>query len=83
MGVLGGRDGDLCLCLPCYAVQDKMQTIPLNSAFYLISYPISPTRKPVYVHEVSGRFDVGNLPSYIECDTFFKENLSGVKSYMQ
>ncbi|KAG5852906.1 hypothetical protein ANANG_G00067500 [Anguilla anguilla] len=40
-------------------------------------------RKPVYVHEVSGRFDVGNLPSYIECDTFFKERLSGVKSYWQ
>ncbi|KAJ8282660.1 hypothetical protein COCON_G00051790 [Conger conger] len=40
-------------------------------------------RKPVYVQEVSGRFDVGNLPSYIECDTFFKENLSGVKTYLQ
>ncbi|KAJ8247173.1 hypothetical protein GJAV_G00259600 [Gymnothorax javanicus] len=40
-------------------------------------------RKPVYVHEVSGRFDVGNLSSYIECDTFFKENVSGLKSYLQ
>nr|XP_019955294.1 PREDICTED: uncharacterized protein LOC109637409 [Paralichthys olivaceus] len=39
-------------------------------------------RKPVYVHQISGRFDVGNLPSYIECDLYFKENLHDVKSYM-
>ncbi|XP_034429110.1 uncharacterized protein zgc:136439 [Hippoglossus hippoglossus] len=39
-------------------------------------------RKPVYVHQISGRFDVGNLPSYIECDLYFKENLQDAKSYM-
>ncbi|XP_024141831.1 uncharacterized protein zgc:136439 [Oryzias melastigma] len=39
-------------------------------------------RNPVYVHEISGRFDVGNLPSYIECDLYFKKNLLDVKSYM-
>ncbi|XP_036401894.1 mannose-1-phosphate guanyltransferase [Megalops cyprinoides] len=40
-------------------------------------------RKPIYVHEVSGRFDVGNLPSYVECDTFFRENLSSLNSYLK
>ncbi|XP_018552231.1 uncharacterized protein zgc:136439 isoform X1 [Lates calcarifer] len=39
-------------------------------------------RKPVYVHQISGRFDVGNLPSYIECDLYFREKLQDVKSYM-
>ncbi|KAK5861583.1 hypothetical protein PBY51_022967 [Eleginops maclovinus] len=39
-------------------------------------------RKPVYIHEVSGRFDVGNLPSYIECDLYFRETLQDVESYM-
>lgn len=39
-------------------------------------------RKPVYIHEISGRFDVGNLPSYIECDLYFRETLQDVESYM-
>lgn len=39
-------------------------------------------RKPVYVHEISGRFDVGNLPSYIECDLYFREKLQNADSYM-
>ncbi|XP_069554871.1 glucose-1-phosphate adenylyltransferase 2 [Brachyistius frenatus] len=39
-------------------------------------------RRPVYTHEISGRFDVGNLPSYIECDLYFREKLQDVKSYM-
>ncbi|XP_070694748.1 glucose-1-phosphate adenylyltransferase [Pempheris klunzingeri] len=39
-------------------------------------------RKPVYVHQISGRFDVGNLPSYIECDRYFREKLRDVESYM-
>ncbi|XP_056886333.1 glucose-1-phosphate adenylyltransferase isoform X2 [Takifugu flavidus] len=39
-------------------------------------------RKPVYIHEISGRFDVGNLPSYIECDLYFREKLQNVDSYM-
>uniref|UniRef100_UPI0037E831C9 glucose-1-phosphate adenylyltransferase n=1 Tax=Semicossyphus pulcher TaxID=241346 RepID=UPI0037E831C9 len=38
-------------------------------------------RKPVYIHEISGRFDVGNLPSYIECDLYFKEK-QDVETYM-
>ncbi|KAM9364864.1 mannose-1-phosphate guanylyltransferase catalytic subunit beta [Pholidichthys leucotaenia] len=45
-----------------------------------VSWLIS--RKPVYVHEISGRFDVGNLPSYVECDLYFKEKLQDVESYM-
>uniref|UniRef100_A0A3Q2W559 Zgc:136439 n=1 Tax=Haplochromis burtoni TaxID=8153 RepID=A0A3Q2W559_HAPBU len=39
-------------------------------------------RKPVYIQEISGRFDVGNLPSYVECDLYFKEKLQDVESYM-
>ncbi|XP_041806494.1 glucose-1-phosphate adenylyltransferase [Chelmon rostratus] len=39
-------------------------------------------RKPVYIHQISGRFDVGNLPSYIECDLYFREKLKDVESYM-
>ncbi|XP_018590952.1 uncharacterized protein LOC108924215 isoform X2 [Scleropages formosus] len=39
-------------------------------------------RKPVYIHQVSGRFDVGNLAAYIECDNFFKENFLQLKSYL-
>lgn len=39
-------------------------------------------RKPVYIHQISGRFDVGNLPSYVECDLYFREKLQDVKSYM-
>lgn len=28
-------------------------------------------RVPVYAHEISGRFDVGGLQSYIECNRHF------------
>lgn len=49
---------------------------PGNFLSWLIS------RKPVYIHQISARFDVGNLPSYVECDRYFRENLQDVKSYM-
>ncbi|XP_034042784.1 mannose-1-phosphate guanyltransferase [Thalassophryne amazonica] len=39
-------------------------------------------RTPVYIHEICGRFDVGNLSSYIVCDLYFKEQLENVDSYM-
>ncbi|XP_051566484.1 uncharacterized protein zgc:136439 [Myxocyprinus asiaticus] len=39
-------------------------------------------RKPVYVHMISGRFDVGNLPSYIECDKYFKDQLQNPSVYL-
>ncbi|KAG5283127.1 hypothetical protein AALO_G00038640 [Alosa alosa] len=39
-------------------------------------------RKPVYVHEISGRFDVGNLPSYIECDQYFKDRVQDISVYL-
>ncbi|KAF1382251.1 hypothetical protein PFLUV_G00141780 [Perca fluviatilis] len=39
-------------------------------------------RKPVYIHQISGRFDVGNLPSYIECDLYFRKNLQDGRPYM-
>lgn len=39
-------------------------------------------RKPVYVFEISGRFDVGNLPSYVECDQFFKDRIQDISVYL-
>ncbi|XP_072301300.1 uncharacterized protein [Eucyclogobius newberryi] len=45
-----------------------------------VSWIIS--RTPVYVYPISGRFDVGNLPSYIECDRYFTEKLQNFQLYM-
>ncbi|XP_041857372.1 uncharacterized protein zgc:136439 [Melanotaenia boesemani] len=80
---------------PCFYVLSK-KSLPLLDVFLdekknapieekdapgnFVSWIIS--RKPVYVHQISGRFDVGNLPSYIECDLYFKEKLRDAKSYM-
>ncbi|KAF7655814.1 hypothetical protein LDENG_00049480 [Lucifuga dentata] len=49
---------------------------PGNFLSWLIS------RKPVYIHQISGRFDVGNLPSYVECDLYVRERLHDLASYM-
>ncbi|KAJ8417541.1 hypothetical protein AAFF_G00223840 [Aldrovandia affinis] len=81
---------------PCFYLLSK-KSIPLLDAFLdekknapieerdapgnFLSWLIS--RKAVYVHEVSGRFDVGNLSSYLECDAFFKEHVSDLHSYLQ
>uniref|UniRef100_A0A1A7Y2I5 Nucleotidyl transferase domain-containing protein n=1 Tax=Iconisemion striatum TaxID=60296 RepID=A0A1A7Y2I5_9TELE len=80
---------------PCFYVFPK-RSLPLLDAFLeekrnapieekdapgnFVSWLI--LRKPVYVHQISGRFDVGNLPSYIECDLYFREKLKAVESYM-
>ncbi|KAK3568717.1 hypothetical protein QTP86_013871 [Hemibagrus guttatus] len=39
-------------------------------------------RRPVYVQEISGRFDVGNLASYTECNRYFKEQLQNPDLYL-
>ncbi|MEQ2300213.1 hypothetical protein AMECASPLE_023041 [Ameca splendens] len=80
---------------PCFYVFSK-RSLPLLDAFLeekkgapvevkdapgtFVSWLV--LRKPVYVHEISGRFDVGNLQSYLECDLYFKEKLQDDKSYM-
>lgn len=80
---------------PCYYTLSK-KSLPLLEAFLeekknapieekdapgiFVSWIIS--RKPVYVYPISGRFDVGNLPSYTECDLYFKEKLPNMDSYM-
>ncbi|KAM6955890.1 uncharacterized protein PEZ65_006298 [Lycodopsis pacificus] len=80
---------------PCFYVFSK-KSIPLLDTFLeekkaapieekdapgnFVSWLIA--REPVYIHQVSGRFDVGNLPSYIECDLYFREKLQDVGSYM-
>ncbi|CAL8240602.1 unnamed protein product [Merluccius merluccius] len=56
------------------AIQDR--DAPGNFVSWLIQ------RRPVYTHEISGRFDVGNLPSYVECDLYFKDKLKNVETYM-
>lgn len=79
---------------PCFYIFSK-RSLPLLDTFMeekkdapvdekdapgiFVSWLIS--RKPVYIHEISGRFDVGNLPSYIECDLFFKEK-QDIDSFM-
>lgn len=80
---------------PCFYMFSK-NSLPLLDAFLdqkknspieekdapgiFVSWIIS--RKPVYVYPISGRFDVGNLPAYIECDLYFKEKLQNFESYM-
>lgn len=80
---------------PCFYLLSK-KSLPLLETFLVekknvpmeekdapgifVSWLIS--RKPVYVYPISGRFDVGNLPSYSECDLYFKEKLQNVESYM-
>ncbi|KAK2906362.1 glucose-1-phosphate adenylyltransferase [Channa argus] len=78
---------------PCFYVLSK-KSLPLLDTFLVekkeasieekdapgnfVSWLIP--RKPVHIHQISGRFDVGNLSSYIECDLYFREK--DVKSYM-
>ncbi|CAH2306542.1 mannose-1-phosphate guanyltransferase-like [Pelobates cultripes] len=40
-------------------------------------------RNPVYVYQISGRFDVGNLESYITCDRYFQEKIKNLPNYLQ
>ncbi|KAM7380887.1 hypothetical protein PAMP_004157 [Pampus punctatissimus] len=56
------------------AIEEK--DAPGNFVSWLIS------RTPVHTHQISGRFDVGNLSSYTECDLYFREKLQDVESYM-
>lgn len=55
----------------------EVKDAPGNFLSWLIS------RKPVYIHQISGRFDVGNLSSYIECDSYFHGKLKDVNNYLK
>ncbi|XP_038645109.1 probable mannose-1-phosphate guanylyltransferase 1 isoform X2 [Scyliorhinus canicula] len=72
---------------PCFYIYSK-NTIPLIANF-LQEKQNSPleekdapgnflcwvhSRTPVFVHHVSGRFDVGNLPSYLDCAKYFQKH---------
>ncbi|XP_072903103.1 glucose-1-phosphate adenylyltransferase isoform X1 [Hemitrygon akajei] len=76
---------------PCFYIYSK-NTVPLIAKF-LQEKQNSPleerdapgkfllwvyTRKPVFVHHVCGRFDVGNLPSYIECTKYFQKSCGAI-----
>ncbi|XP_071777778.1 mannose-1-phosphate guanylyltransferase catalytic subunit beta [Centroberyx gerrardi] len=80
---------------PCFYLFSKKSLLPLDAFLEekkeapieekdapgnFVSWLIP--RRPVYIHEISGRFDVGNLPSYTECDLYFREKLQDVESYM-
>ncbi|XP_040297915.1 glucose-1-phosphate thymidylyltransferase-like isoform X1 [Bufo bufo] len=39
-------------------------------------------RKPVYFYSISGRFDIGNLESYLLCDKYFQEKMNKL-NYLQ
>lgn len=63
------------------------QTVDNNKALFLlafndINYAWFNFRRPVYVHRISGRFDVGNLASYMECDKYFKDQLHNPTVYL-
>ncbi|XP_066541914.1 glucose-1-phosphate adenylyltransferase isoform X2 [Hoplias malabaricus] len=80
---------------PCFYLFSRT-TLPLLDAFlkeketgpieerdapgHFLSWLI--LRGTVYVHRISGRFDVGNLPSYLECDRYFKEQLKNPDIYL-
>ncbi|XP_051938010.1 uncharacterized protein zgc:136439 [Hippocampus zosterae] len=80
---------------PCFYVLSK-KSLPLLDTFLLekkdaaiqekdapgnfVSWLIP--RKPVFVHEIGGRFDVGNLRSYVDCDQYFKDKLQNMPAYM-
>ncbi|XP_007888325.1 glucose-1-phosphate adenylyltransferase isoform X1 [Callorhinchus milii] len=71
---------------PCFYVYSK-NTIPLIAKFLQekqntpLEEKDAPgnflswvhTRKPVFAQHISGRFDVGNLPSYIDCNKYFQK----------
>lgn len=71
-------------CLPLLdAFLDEFKEAPIeqkDAPGNFLSWLIP--RKPVYTEQISGRFDVGNLASYIECDLYFREKLQDAKSYM-
>ncbi|XP_032879670.1 glucose-1-phosphate adenylyltransferase-like isoform X1 [Amblyraja radiata] len=72
---------------PCFYIYSK-STVPLIEKF-LQDKQNSPleerdapgnfllwvhSRKPVFIHQICGRFDVGNLPMYIECTKYFQKS---------
>ncbi|XP_072274923.1 glucose-1-phosphate thymidylyltransferase-like [Pyxicephalus adspersus] len=80
---------------PCFYVFSK-HTVPLVKDFLMekkdapIGEKDAPglflswlvIRKPVYCHPISGRFDVGNLESYIKCNEYFKNKIN-IPNYLQ
>ncbi|XP_030064861.1 uncharacterized protein LOC115473855 [Microcaecilia unicolor] len=81
---------------PCFYVLSK-NTLPLIQGFleekknapveekdapgHLIAWLVS--RKPVFVHMICGRFDVGNLLSYISCNKYFLDKIDNLTDYLQ
>ncbi|XP_069790822.1 glucose-1-phosphate adenylyltransferase isoform X2 [Narcine bancroftii] len=72
---------------PCFYIYSK-NTVPLIAKFLQDKWnsPLEErdapgnfllwlySRKPVFVYHIRGRFDVGNLPSYIECSKYFQKS---------
>uniref|UniRef100_A0A8C5QAU8 Nucleotidyl transferase domain-containing protein n=1 Tax=Leptobrachium leishanense TaxID=445787 RepID=A0A8C5QAU8_9ANUR len=81
---------------PCFYVlsKDTMQSVkeflvekkdaPIeekDAPGHLVSWLVE--RKPVYVHQISGRFDVGNLESYVTCDKYFHQKIKHLPKYLE
>ncbi|XP_029461863.1 uncharacterized protein LOC115093770 isoform X2 [Rhinatrema bivittatum] len=80
---------------PCFYLLSKY-TLPLIQVFlegkknapigekdapgHLIAWLVS--RQPVFVHMISGRFDVGNLPMYISCNKYFLDKINHLTDYL-
>ncbi|XP_075464518.1 uncharacterized protein LOC142499279 [Ascaphus truei] len=80
---------------PCFYVFSR-GTLPLVQVFleekksapiddkdapgHLLSWLVK--RKPVYIHPISGRFDVGNLESYLKCNKYFQDEIKNVSDYL-
>ncbi|XP_039613847.1 uncharacterized protein zgc:136439 isoform X1 [Polypterus senegalus] len=57
--------------LPTFLEEKKSAPLETKDApGFFLSWLIA--RSPVYVYEVSGRFDVGNVASYLECHSYFQ-----------
>ncbi|XP_077131694.1 glucose-1-phosphate adenylyltransferase-like isoform X1 [Ranitomeya variabilis] len=70
--------------LPCVKeFLDEKKDTPIDekdAPGYFLSWLV--TRKPVYFYSISGRFDVGNLASYLLCNEYFQEKISKL-NYLQ
>uniref|UniRef100_A0A8C2AFA6 Nucleotidyl transferase domain-containing protein n=1 Tax=Cyprinus carpio TaxID=7962 RepID=A0A8C2AFA6_CYPCA len=75
----------VCFLLYCM-IQDYISVLfVLIIRVNIFNYPFNNSvyfRRPVYVLRISGRFDVGNLPSYIECDKYFRNQLQNPSVYL-
>ncbi|XP_053327838.1 glucose-1-phosphate thymidylyltransferase-like [Spea bombifrons] len=73
---------DSLTCVQTFLDEKKNAPIEEKDApGHLLSWLVG--RNPVHVYPVSGRFDVGNLESYITCHKYFQQNIRNIPTYLQ